>query len=515
MHKLNTDSQKKNMGKRGHEILSSSLNESATITSSKCRKIIGTCAETKDEIKPDKKKKKEKKEVGNENKCWPILWHEDSTGRRRIWKIRVEGATIITSTGLQDGKKIDTSKIIVGKNIGKSNETTPEEQAIMEAAAKWIKQRKKGYAEIDNENINKDNKNNEKKTKPTDKNDVDVATRNIYPMLACKWNGIPKTKKRKTPLKKTKTTTITTPTAATSTPIEYYGQPKLDGVRCLVYINSETGKLEKKSRNNIDILTMSHMDPEWLMLLKQLGPGAVLDGEIYEHGKNFQQIMSLVLKSNGKDRLQHHIYDWIPFTLTSSIAVSSSVSPVINLTKLVSKQVVASIQFKDRIARLQQIFDAYGGALRWIKLVETASIPAIEEAIEIKYADYLEQKYEGMMLRTANSLYEPKKRSKHLSKLKKFEDSEFIIIDAFEATGNQKGCVVWRVQDPADENIVFNVVPKGTFAEKRQWFLDHTKYKDKFLKIRFQGRTEEGIPRIPVCIGFRAELDMPSADEKK
>src|ERR1035437_1261890 len=81
-------------------------------------------------------------------KTLPTLFKRTSTGAIQEWSIGVEKNTIITIHGQTDGKKQTTHDVIKeGKNIGRSNETTPAEQALMEATSKWEGKIKKGYVE--------------------------------------------------------------------------------------------------------------------------------------------------------------------------------------------------------------------------------------------------------------------------------------------------------------------------------------------------------------------------------
>ena len=75
------------------------------------------------------------------------LYKKTNTGAIQIWQIRVEGNVIHTVYGQLGGKLQETSNTIKeGKNVGKVNGTTPEGQAIAEAAAKYEHQIKKGYS---------------------------------------------------------------------------------------------------------------------------------------------------------------------------------------------------------------------------------------------------------------------------------------------------------------------------------------------------------------------------------
>ena len=64
----------------------------------------------------------------------PLYKKSAANGKVTIWKIWVEGSTIHTETGYV-GQKMKSSKDTIksGKNIGRSNETTKEEQANAEA----------------------------------------------------------------------------------------------------------------------------------------------------------------------------------------------------------------------------------------------------------------------------------------------------------------------------------------------------------------------------------------------
>ena len=85
---------------------------------------------------------------------FPILYGEASTGKAKVWEVRVEpraidGVTagvVIVSHGYVDGKQqVNERVVMTGKNIGKKNETTPVAQAVSEAQALWNKKRDAGY----------------------------------------------------------------------------------------------------------------------------------------------------------------------------------------------------------------------------------------------------------------------------------------------------------------------------------------------------------------------------------
>ena len=81
------------------------------------------------------------------------LYKIDSKGKLREWNIEVHTypsiPKYVVTHGLKDGKQQDKmQEVPYGKNIGRANETTAQEQCILEARSKWINQRdRKGYSE--------------------------------------------------------------------------------------------------------------------------------------------------------------------------------------------------------------------------------------------------------------------------------------------------------------------------------------------------------------------------------
>ena len=74
-----------------------------------------------------------------------MIYKKDSKGKLRFLDISVDGSTIVQVSGLIDGAHVTNVSQCEGKNIGRSNETTPEEQAELEADAKIVKKLKEGY----------------------------------------------------------------------------------------------------------------------------------------------------------------------------------------------------------------------------------------------------------------------------------------------------------------------------------------------------------------------------------
>lgn len=185
----------------------------------------------------------------------PKLYKRNANGTVNEWQIIVEGDTYYTKYGLVGGS-IQSSDVIkcYGKNIGKANETTAEDQALKEATSIY----------------------NRKKTMENFVEDIDKVGELAFnpPMLAKVYS-------------KTFTSDIK------------FVQPKLDGIRCNVSLNGE--ELESISRRNKPFYSTSFiLDELKHSTFFERHPSIHLDGELYNHDlhDDFNRIVSIVKKQN-------------------------------------------------------------------------------------------------------------------------------------------------------------------------------------------------------------------------
>lgn len=194
------------------------------------------------------------------------LYGKDKAGGLKVWSVTTEGADVIVSHGKLGGKIQTKTTTSEGKNIGKANETSPAEQAVIEAKAKWVKQKKSGYFETQEE-----------------------------AMASEKWTPM-----KCQDFKKFAHKVIT----------GGHVQPKLNGVRCMV---AKTGEAMSKAGEPYTL-------PEHIQKAvdKLKAEGHVLyglDGEIYaglehEGGLSLQRIVSAFRKPNeDTHKLRYYIYD--------------------------------------------------------------------------------------------------------------------------------------------------------------------------------------------------------------
>lgn len=207
---------------------------------------------------------------------FPTLHGKAANGKTKVWTISVSGEAMIqTVRGFLDGKmQVNEKAILVGKNIGKKNETTHLQQAISEARACWIAMKENGYYEASGE------ASDEPSTSDAPSRGKGINAAVPLPMLAHEFN-----KRGKHMV------------------FPCYTQPKLDGVRC-VHSGGLFSRLRKK------IPHMEHIRAELD------GISLVLDGELYTDALTFQEIVGLVKKETLKEgdvekqrNIKYHIYD--------------------------------------------------------------------------------------------------------------------------------------------------------------------------------------------------------------
>lgn len=192
---------------------------------------------------------------------FPILYKYTSKNQPQQWQIFVEENSYYTEEGIVGGVLTKTlPTFCTGKNIGRANETTPQQQAIAEAKAKHQKKLDSGYA-----------------------TSLSASGAKFFePMLAFEYSKYPD-------ILFTKKTFV---------------QPKLDGLRC------DNANMKLTSRNGKSYVACPHLEQG----------AARLDGELYNHEykNDFNKIVSLCkkqkpttedLKESAK-KVQMWVYDF-------------------------------------------------------------------------------------------------------------------------------------------------------------------------------------------------------------
>lgn len=250
-------------------------------------------------------------------------------------------------------------------------------------------------------------------------------------------------------------------------------QPKLDGYRMI--FDTTTKSITTRQGKNFSIVKESGLLYQELC---SLPAGYILDGELYVHSDDVSFEALGVLRKTKKltdedknhlMKIEYHVYDMIDVNLS----------------------------FEKRFEKIREFINDY----KMIRLVPTIKIESEKEIVDI-HQKFVDEEYEGSMLRNGSSKYLEKNRSYDLLKYKDFMDEEFEIIgytSEKDTSGEDKDCIVWIVK--IKEGLECKVRPKGT-KEQRQGLYDECerdfgKFKGRKLWTKFFEYTSDGSLRFP------------------
>ena len=209
----------------------------------------------------------------------PQLHTRDSLGKVRVWYMEQDGGKYRTVSGVLDGELVTSEWTSAKpKNVGKKNETTADQQAASEIAARYKKQRKLSYfdeiGEIDQ-------------------------SRFVEPMLAKLYRDY----RDEIDLSKG----------------DWVLQCKFNGMRCVA---TKDGLFTRKGERYV---SCPHIE-EALKPFFEKNPEAVLDGELFNHNlrQQLNEISKLVRRTvnvtqhdleRSKELVRYYIYDGYGFGL--------------------------------------------------------------------------------------------------------------------------------------------------------------------------------------------------------
>jgi DNA ligase-1 len=239
-----------------------------------------------------------------------------------------------------------------------------------------------------------------------------------------------------------------------------YVQPKLDGMRSLA--TEDDGFM---SRTGKAIDTLGHI------VLADL-EDTILDGELYAHGVSFQENMKLIKKYRPylTEQVKYHVYD-----------------------------MVIDAPFHDRHTMLLALVERMQNPN--IRVVPTYIVNTEAEMKEY-HAQFVSQGYEGTMIRHSHEGYTVNKRSSQLLKYKDFIDEVYTVNEVWPSEARPDQGVIECV---TSEGITFTCGMKFSHFDRKMILTMKEEYIGQKAEIRFFEYTDGGLPRFPVCVGFRLD----------
>lgn len=279
---------------------------------------------------------------------------------------------------------------------------------------------------------------------------------------------------------------------------DYIYELKLDGERCLAYLDATGAHLQNKRK-----LILNPRFPELDDINKSVKARCILDGEItvLVDGKpDFSQVQRRALMSNQfKIQLAADKY---PASFTAFDILYFKDGPVVDLPLMKRKALLQKVikTENDRLA-ISRYIDEQGKAL---------------------YAAAAEQSLEGVVAKRKDSIYQPGKRTKDWIKFKNLLDDDFVILGYIEKANNVVSLILGQYQDSSliykghvtlgisreDFKIISKLKqskppfppPKGN--ENAVWIQP-----EHVCTVKFMEKTSNGGLRQPVYKGLRDDKE--------
>ena len=262
--------------------------------------------------------------------------------------------------------------------------------------------------------------------------------------------------------------------------------PKLDGIRCLV-INGRAVSRKFKPIPNDHIRNTIEKSYGYYQL----------DGEIMVENQDFNALSGDVRRKEGRPNFYYAVFDYVTTPLPYDI----------------------------RMQQLERLLlPAFCRKILPSRCANVAELQAYE-------AEQLAKGYEGVMVRSPNSPYKCGRSTEnegYLLKIKRFEDSEAVVVGIEEEMENQNVATkdaFGRTERSAHKE---NKAPKGTLgalecqlpsgvifkigtgfdaATRLKLWQHRDKLCGKLVKFKHQLSGADERPRFPTFVGFRDEWD--------
>lgn len=405
-------------------------------------------------------------------KIFESVYAKNNAGKVLEWYAEIENkdslVTIRINYGELGGKMIvDTEKVLQGKNLGKANETTPFQQAVNQVESRYRRKKKQGYKSTEDLDFVKHAMSGETihefliRKLPNDRTDEND---NIKPMKAqqyyrSKKNWISPEGKLYTDRKyyymenpyqiKEK--------GAIITKFPCLIQPKINGVRALIYLDSND-KVVIRSKEGLDY-NIPHIKEAFQEQFKTIDGDIVFDGELYIPNTALQDIASAVKATN---------------LMTPSVmyyAFDLAISEMNNV---------------DRYKKLKEVIPIHFS----VYLVPTYVVSS--DTIVQEFTDkFIKEGYEGSILRSKDSEYQFGKRKVNMTKLKRILDDDFMIMDIVPQEKNRTLGQFFCVTDDGKE---FMVNPTGSEEYKQLLLIEKSNHIGKMLQCFFYEYTNDEKP---------------------
>lgn len=272
---------------------------------------------------------------------------------------------------------------------------------------------------------------------------------------------------------------------------EWYASTKIDGLRVLIYMGAD-GELHTASRGamNYDPAMCEILSHPTLIKVFKAYPGLILDGEAFKWNYSLQDLNKIArtqVVATDYEFLQFYWYDIVDIAKT----------------------------FKERLALINEIASKYNfiydpekdwkyGDLR-IQVVPHVLVSGWDNMKKL-HDEYINQGWEGLVIRDPDKVYKPNGRSNDMIKIKEYQDDIFKVI-GIEQGLRQYDDMVFICELP--DGRTFKAKPYGDHEQKVDYTENFEKeYKNHYAECKFFYYSDDGIPLQPNLKCFRLEEDI-------
>ncbi len=395
------------------------------------------------------------------------LLSKASTGKFRWWSCECDeewhepehGYIIKRKYGQVGGKTTESPDIIVAQTKQKRNW---KEQYTLQFNSEVKKQLDKGYVEVEKH--------------PNEYSLEELAE--IYGEVVTNQAGVIKPMLAKQESKLTSRKILDK---------EWLCSRKIDGVRCLMYWDGSEIHTASRGGEHYDYSTVHIRNNETLIEFFKNYPNIILDGELYRHGKTLQQI-------SGAARMEKNAYecDWLQFWIYDCY----------------DKENIEE-SAENRINFLESIF----WSLHNYEHIEEDDVLILVDHEEVSGEDniwnlhnqYIEEGFEGCVIRNPNKPYKPNGRTNDMLKFKMYKSEDFLVVGyELGLRGSEDMVFVCQLED----GRTFKAMPCGDRATKDEYIKNfEEKYEGHKVECTFFSYSDDGIPTQPKARIFRFDLE--------
>lgn len=248
-------------------------------------------------------------------------------------------------------------------------------------------------------------------------------------------------------------------------------QPKLDGVRCRALIDTD-GNVQLLSSEQHEIHSMPHI----ISALEHSGlRGIELDGELYTHGKPFNDIVGATSRTANLrwdyDDIQYHVFDIVSAEM----------------------QAQRTLALEENIAEILE-----GDSIRVVKSMLADDVEGIMMMLDY----HVGLGYEGIVTRHAYGSYK-RARSTDIMKFKPTREDVWKIVGfqrEVDKNGNPKEAL-GSLLCASQEGEPFSVGSGFTREQREGFWAQRDFIVGLYVRVKYQHLTSgRGVPRFPIFV---------------